>query len=139
MERRKKDDLPPVLLGVRTFKTCKGDLAIQTDLRASEYGDVWKAGLELASYLEMDPSWVEGKKVLELGSGVGYLGLICALLGASQVTLTDQSPLLPVSRPKGIERFKQMLRIRLIPNARMDTGIAHQRCKLYSFCSSQGG
>eukprot|EP00976_Prorocentrum_cordatum_P063398 1177079-Prorocentrum_minimum.AAC.2 len=74
MERRK---IPPIQLGVRTFKTCKGDLAIKTDLRASEYGDVWKAGLTLATYIELEPSLVEGKRVLELGSGVGTFGRIC--------------------------------------------------------------
>jgi predicted nicotinamide N-methyase len=37
-----------------------------------------------------EPAWIQGKRVLELGAGVGYVGLKVAALGAARVVLTDQ-------------------------------------------------
>ena len=53
---------------------------------------VWRGGDVLARALAQDPSLralVEGKRVLELGSGTGVAGLACAALGARAVRLTD--------------------------------------------------
>ena len=38
-------------------------------------------------------TWTEGRRVLELGSGTGVLGIVCAVRGA-HVTITDQSQLI---------------------------------------------
>ena len=43
----------------------------------------------LAKFLELHPSIVEGKAVLELGAGTGLTGIAAAMLGASEVLLTD--------------------------------------------------
>lgn len=50
---------------------------------------VWDGAVLLADYLKADPSVVRGKNVLELGSGVGLVGLVSACLGAKYVELTD--------------------------------------------------
>jgi predicted nicotinamide N-methyase len=55
---------------------------------------VWDSALVLARYLEhstKDRSTWRGKKILELGSGTGLLGLVAArLFEGSRVTLTDK-------------------------------------------------
>jgi predicted nicotinamide N-methyase len=51
---------------------------------------LWEAGATLAEYLLHDPWLVKGKRVVELGSGVGLTGLVAAgCCGASSVRLTD--------------------------------------------------
>lgn len=49
---------------------------------------VWEASRYLASYLVKHPELVKGKRVMELGSGPGFCGLVAAKLGGI-VTLTD--------------------------------------------------
>jgi predicted nicotinamide N-methyase len=43
----------------------------------------------MCDFLKRNPELVKGKRVLELGSGTGIVGLYAAKLGASHVTLTD--------------------------------------------------
>lgn len=50
---------------------------------------VWCGSIGVAQYLIESPSLVEGKLVVELGSGTGVLGMICKRLGAAKVVLTD--------------------------------------------------
>lgn len=51
---------------------------------------LWEAGATLAEYLLHDPCLVKGKRVVELGSGVGLTGLVAVgCCGASSVRLTD--------------------------------------------------
>ncbi|KAG1686879.1 hypothetical protein DVH05_005877 [Phytophthora capsici] len=61
---------------------------------------VWDAALLLADYLQtkaQQPTagMFQGKKVVELGAGVGLVGMTLAVFGA-QVTLTDQEYALPL-------------------------------------------
>ena len=58
--------------------------------------------LLLARWLDDRPWVVDGRSVLEIGAGTGYVGLIAAALGAS-VTFTDQPQLLELLR-KNVER-----------------------------------
>eukprot|EP00933_Yihiella_yeosuensis_P038825 TRINITY_DN32767_c0_g1_i1.p1 TRINITY_DN32767_c0_g1~~TRINITY_DN32767_c0_g1_i1.p1 ORF type:complete len:265 (+),score=46.27 TRINITY_DN32767_c0_g1_i1:24-797(+) len=51
---------------------------------------VWEAAQALVNLISREPKWVEGKRVLELGSGCALLGLAAAALGAREVILTDQ-------------------------------------------------
>lgn len=53
----------------------------------------WAAALHLATYLFLDGKFfVEGKRVLELGSGLGFLSIFCGKhLAAKQVLMTDGS------------------------------------------------
>lgn len=51
---------------------------------------LWNAGKTVARYLENNASTlVKGKTVLELGAGAGLPSLVCALMGAQNVVVTD--------------------------------------------------
>jgi len=50
---------------------------------------VWDAGVALSLWLSQHSEAVRGKRVLELGSGVGISGIAAAACGASHVTLSD--------------------------------------------------
>ncbi|XP_067894313.1 EEF1A lysine methyltransferase 3-like [Heterodontus francisci] len=50
---------------------------------------VWEPGLVLCRYFESEKMNFTGKKVLELGSGTGIVGILAVLLGGN-VTLTDR-------------------------------------------------
>ncbi|CAG8958087.1 hypothetical protein HYFRA_00000431 [Hymenoscyphus fraxineus] len=52
----------------------------------------WEAALHFGNYLISNPSLVNGKSVLELGAGTGYLSILCAKhLNAAKVLATDGS------------------------------------------------
>ena len=51
--------------------------------------NLWDGSFLLARYLEQNPVLVRGKGVLELGAGVGFVGISAAVLGAREVVLTD--------------------------------------------------
>jgi EEF1A N-terminal glycine/lysine methyltransferase len=50
---------------------------------------LWNAGRLIAAYLETHVSLVQSKTVLELGAGSGLPSLVCAIIGAKQVVVTD--------------------------------------------------
>lgn len=50
---------------------------------------LWNAGRLISTYLERNPSLVIDKTVLELGAGAGLPSLVCAVLGAARVVVTD--------------------------------------------------
>lgn len=50
---------------------------------------VWEAGACLAEYLIQHSNCVRGRRVIELGAGVGLTGLIAAAIGAESVHMTD--------------------------------------------------
>ena len=50
---------------------------------------VWEGGLALMRALELSPTLVRGKSVLELGCGTGVVALACVALGARVVVATD--------------------------------------------------
>lgn len=52
----------------------------------------WEAALHLGQYLTANPSLIQGKRILELGAGTGYLSIICAkFLAATQTIASDGS------------------------------------------------
>ncbi len=55
------------------------------------YGNPWPAGITLADHMYRMGTWLEGKKVLEIGCGLAIPSLVCAHLGA-QVVCTDIHP-----------------------------------------------
>ncbi|TYZ68539.1 hypothetical protein PybrP1_007171 [[Pythium] brassicae (nom. inval.)] len=60
-------------------------------------GKLWDSCLVLARYLALHRPLVAGKRVVELGSGLGLVGIVCALLGA-RATLTDVAEVVPLLR-----------------------------------------
>jgi len=50
---------------------------------------LWNAGRVISTYLESQASFIKAKTVLELGAGAGLPSLVCAILGAKFVVVTD--------------------------------------------------
>lgn len=50
---------------------------------------IWRSARIVAEACAAEPGLVRGKRVLELGSGVGLTGMACAALGAASVVLSD--------------------------------------------------
>ncbi|TVY25018.1 Protein N-terminal and lysine N-methyltransferase [Lachnellula hyalina] len=50
---------------------------------------LWQAGRIISTYLETHPSLIASTTVLELGAGAGLPSLVCAVLGARKVVVTD--------------------------------------------------
>ena len=83
-------------VGCATLKLKASDARVGPALMHS--GDstgfgVWGSALVLARLLEGDPEQrrrLAGAAVLELGSGTGLVGMVCGVLGARAVTLTDR-------------------------------------------------
>lgn len=50
---------------------------------------LWNAGRIVSKYLESRKFLIESKTVLELGAGAGLPSLVCAILGAKAVVVTD--------------------------------------------------
>ena len=59
-------------------------------------GRLWDCGVCLLQYFAAHPALCTGKRVIELGSGTGVVGLGMARLGAQHVTLTDLAPVCPL-------------------------------------------
>jgi hypothetical protein len=71
------------------------DSALLTDMKATG-GDVWHGSHALGLYLQGQPDIVAGKRVLELGSGTGFLGLVAAAVGAEEVLVSDRAVMVPL-------------------------------------------
>ncbi len=55
------------------------------------WADIWPAAHGLAHYLWEEEAIGPGKRIMELGAGMGLPGIVCALKGA-EVTLSDFNP-----------------------------------------------
>ena len=64
-------------------------LAPQDALERWPAGQLWPSCRALGRHLTSRPEVVSGKRVLELGCGLGVLGVAAAKLGARSVTVTD--------------------------------------------------
>jgi predicted nicotinamide N-methyase len=53
---------------------------------------LWSGGLALAHYIRQYPQNVQGKRILDIGSGSGLLGLVAAREGAETVLCADIDP-----------------------------------------------
>ena len=71
---------------------------------------IWDGAILLTKVLEQIPSMVQGKRVLEFGSGVGLVGIAAACLGAKHVIMTDLPyalPLMKANVQQNIHHFQQ--------------------------------
>ena len=79
-----------------SFQLRLGSRVIDIDESYSSTGTrVWDTGVLVAKLLEREPELVRGKRVLELGSGTGLLGMAAAIFGAKECVLTELPALLP--------------------------------------------
>ena len=77
-----QQDANITLLESRTLLSASGTTGLRT----------WEAALHLGQYLCANPSIVSNKRILELGAGTGYLGILCTrYLGARHVIASDGS------------------------------------------------
>lgn len=84
------------------------------DLEHLPYGFLlWESAVGLARYLAKSPKIVAGKKILELGCGVGLPGLVARSLGGSVIQTDHQSGVLALARQNaaanGVEGMEQVL------------------------------
>jgi Lysine methyltransferase len=64
-------------------------LTFQEEYSQSTGMSIWKGSQVLAEYLKQNPEVVQDKSVLELGAGVGLVGLTAYYLGASRTQCSD--------------------------------------------------
>lgn len=88
-------ELQSFTIGKQTVSICIPDgAAIQNAYRqqhAPYWAQVWHAAIGLCLFLEQYPEYIENKKVLELGAGLGLPG-IAAAAKAKNVCISDISP-----------------------------------------------
>ena len=78
-EQRRVFSLPPGAITLRELTFGTAGLGYS----------VWDAGVGMSLWLSQHAEAVRGKRVLELGSGVGIAGIAAALCGGAHVTLSD--------------------------------------------------
>jgi predicted nicotinamide N-methyase len=62
-----------------------------TDERIPYWCELWPSSIALSKYILKHPELSKGKKVIEIGCGLGLCGIAAGVMGA-QVTLTDYLP-----------------------------------------------
>lgn len=55
------------------------------------WAQVWPSAMALSAFLQEAPQWAEGKKVLEIGAGIGIPSFLIARYAAN-VLISDQAP-----------------------------------------------
>ncbi|KAG0294533.1 Protein fam86a [Dissophora globulifera] len=94
--KRPEDGGPPLEPCFKSYsldRECKKLVTVmeeQTTISSGTTGlRTWEASFWLAEYFISHPEALKGKNVIDIGCGVGFLGIACALLGAKKVVLTD--------------------------------------------------
>ena len=57
---------------------------------------VWPVAVELCEYLASTRTVFTNKRIIELGSGTGLVGIVCGILGCSKYLITDLPGALPL-------------------------------------------
>ena len=74
---------------LRTFDLSSNNYIQQKNESDGTGGSLWRAGLAFAKYIDLHPEIVKDKIIIELGAGIGLVGITAMILGAKQVILTD--------------------------------------------------
>ena len=76
---------------------------------------LWPTALLFAHFLCDHPEVVRGKRVVELGAGTGFVGMVCAALGAQFVAITDLPEALPLIKTSATRNPELNSRIDVLP------------------------
>ncbi len=96
LQPRRPRNEPATVVSVRhTVSRPGGDVVFDARPDVGVGGQLWEAALVLADHVE---GTMRGKRVLELGSGTGALGLCIALMEPARVVLSDRFDVLPLLR-----------------------------------------
>lgn len=57
---------------------------------------IWPTAVVLGRFLCANSGLLKGKRVLEIGAGSGFVGIVCAALGAELVVITDMPEAMPL-------------------------------------------
>ncbi|GJJ70577.1 protein-lysine N-methyltransferase EEF2KMT [Entomortierella parvispora] len=94
--KRPEEGGPPLMPCFKSYsldRNCQKVVTVmeeQTTISSGTTGlRTWEASFWLAEYLIAHPEFVQSKNVVDIGCGVGFLGIACAMLGAKKVALTD--------------------------------------------------
>ncbi|KAI8602932.1 putative methyltransferase-domain-containing protein [Dissophora ornata] len=94
--KRPEEGGPPLKPCFKSYcldRECKKVVTVmeeQTTISSGTTGlRTWEASFWLAEYLIKHPETLAGKNVVDIGCGIGFLGIACAVLGAKKVMLTD--------------------------------------------------
>ncbi|KAL7455023.1 hypothetical protein ACHAWC_006606 [Mediolabrus comicus] len=99
--------------------------------------NVWDGAMLLTRYIEKVPNIVKNKKVIELGSGCGVLGIAAAICGCKQIVMTDLSYALPLMRTN-VDRNKSAWKDNIVVSCKecdwfkppnVDELLLDQKCK----------
>jgi hypothetical protein len=89
------------------------------------------ASIALSQYLSMNPSIVQNKRILELGSGVGLLGITISKLGAAHVTMSEYGSEEGVVDGPIIKSYnrddKRLIPSALLTNLQFNANLNHQQ------------
>ena len=80
----------PELLFDELLKNDLGHEDLQ-DERIPYWGELWPSSIALSEFLNENSELISGKKIIEIGCGLGLAGIVAAKLGGT-VTLTDYLP-----------------------------------------------
>ena len=77
------------------------------------WADLWHGSVALAAAIFADPESVRGKRVVDLGCGLGLGGIAAAMCGAKEVVMTDREERalwcsLAGSVANGLQNVRQM-------------------------------
>ncbi|KAF9361816.1 hypothetical protein BGX34_006916 [Mortierella sp. NVP85] len=94
--RRPEDGGPPLKPCFKSYsldRECNKIVTVMEEQTTISMGTTglrtWEASFWLAEHLIAHPEILAGKNVVDIGCGVGFLGIACAILGARKVVLTD--------------------------------------------------
>jgi predicted nicotinamide N-methyase len=88
-----------VITAVQNQEALLKSVETDADLENFPYGlMLWASAIGLAEWLTENPATVAGKRVLEIGAGIGLVGLVAASLGAAVAQTDYQTEALELCR-----------------------------------------
>ena len=78
-------------LNVTTVSYLPLEILLENSTKEKEISGskVWKGSKGIIDYFMSNRKLIKNKNIIELGAGTGILGMMCKILGASKIILTD--------------------------------------------------